>query len=204
MCIAKRLGFIYIDTGAMYRAAALYAIRKGLDPKTDAEAIRDILDDIVIDFKNDADFQTIFLNGEDVSGKIRDERISIGASDISAIPAVRDRLVELQREMARGKHVIMDGRDIGSNVFPDADVKIYLTASSGDRAKRRYEQLLSKGIQTDYETVYNDIKNRDYNDKNREYAPLMMARDAVLIDTTGNELEESIEIIDQMIRERLK
>lgn len=202
--IAKKLGISYIDTGAMYRACALYAIELGINPKIDSEKLRSILNDIKIDFSYENDEQRVYLNDIDVSREIREAHISIGASDISAIPFVRDKLVFMQREMAKNKSVLMDGRDIGTNVFPNADIKIYLTAAVEDRAKRRYEELLSKGNKVDYQTVLDDMIKRDENDKNRCYAPLKQDKNAKLLDTTGNSLDKSLNLLYNYIVEKLK
>jgi cytidylate kinase len=202
--IAKKLGISYIDTGAMYRACALYAIELGINPKIDSGKLRAILNDIKIDFSYENDEQRVYLNDIDVTREIREPHISIGASDISAIPFVRDKLVFMQREMAKNKSVLMDGRDIGTNVFPNADIKIYLTAAVEDRAKRRYEELLSKGNKVDYQTVLADMIKRDENDKNRCYAPLKQDKNAKLLDTTGNSLDKSLNLLYNYIVEKLK
>jgi cytidylate kinase len=201
--IAKKLGIAYIDTGAMYRACALYAIELGVNPKVDSEKLRKILSDIKIDFSYENDEQKVYLNDIDVTREIREPHISTGASDISAIPFVRDKLVLMQREMAQNKSVLMDGRDIGTNVFPNADIKIYLTADIKDRAKRRYEELL-KVNNTDYQTVLDDMIKRDENDKNREYAPLKQDENAKLLDTTGNSIDKSLNLLYNYIVEKLE
>lgn len=189
---AKKLGFIYIDTGAMYRAVALYAIENGIDCVNEKERLIDSLDKIGIEIKYFDDAQHIFLNGRDVSEDIRRAEISMGASNAAVIPEVRKKLVALQREMARNENVIMDGRDICSYVLPDAQVKIFLTASSQARALRRYKELAEKGIECDFETLKRDIENRDKNDIMRKEAPLKKAPDAVLLDTTDMTFEESV------------
>ncbi len=193
--LAKALDIAYIDTGAMYRACALFAIESGINPKVDSEKLRALLQDAEIDFRSVGEEQHIFLNDVDVSREIREPHISTGASDISAIPYVRDLLVTMQRELAKGKSVLMDGRDIGTNVFPHADVKIYLTAKVEERAMRRYKELQEKGDSSTYETVLEEMISRDENDKNRAYAPLKQAEDAKLIDTTNLTLEESFEAL---------
>lgn len=193
--LAKALDIAYIDTGAMYRACALYAIESGINPKVDSEKLRALLNDAEIDFLTIDGEQHIFLNDVDVSREIREPHISTGASDISAIPYVRDLLVTMQRELAKGKSVLMDGRDIGTNVFPHADVKIYLTAKVEERAMRRYKELQEKGDTSSYETVLQEMISRDENDKNRAYAPLKQAEDAKLIDTTNLTLEESFDAL---------
>ena len=202
--LAKALNIAYIDIGAMYRACALYAIESGISPKVDSEELRKLLKTAEIDFRTVSEEQKIFLNGADVSLKIREPHISTGASDISAIPYVRDLLVTMQRNMATGKSVLMDGRDIGTNVFPNADVKIYLTAAVEERAKRRFEELREKGDSSTYETVLAEMISRDENDKNRAYAPLKQAEDAELIDTTNLNLEESFDALYQYTLKKLQ
>ncbi len=202
--LAKALQIAYIDTGAMYRACALYAIESGISPKVDSEELRKLLGTAEIDFRTISEEQKIFLNGADVSVKIREPHISTGASDISVIPFVRDLLVTMQRNMAKGKSVLMDGRDIGTNVFPNADVKIYLTAAAEERAKRRFEELRQKGDSSTYETVLTEMISRDENDKNRAYAPLKQAEDAELIDTTNLSLEESFDKLYQYTLKKLQ
>ncbi|OQB15903.1 MAG: Cytidylate kinase [Firmicutes bacterium ADurb.Bin193] len=201
--VAKELGFIYIDTGAMYRAVGLKAIRLGVDTKKDIPAITKLMDDIRIDIKYGEQGQIVILDGEDVTSKIRDPLVSIAASDVSAIPAVRLKLVELQRSLAKKDNVIMDGRDIGSYVLPDAEIKIFLTASVSDRAKRRYDELVLKGIDINLDDVKADIEYRDKNDSSRSFAPLTVAPDALVVDTTGNTLEQSVDLLIGIIKERL-
>ena len=202
--LAKELNISYIDTGAMYRACALLAIRHNLSPKEDSSKLREILASAELDFRQENGEQHIFLNGTDVSREIREPSISTGASDISAIPFVRDLMVEKQRAMARGKSVLMDGRDIGTNVFPDSKIKIYLTADVKERAKRRYLELQEKGDRSPYEIVLQDMISRDENDKNRSYAPLKQAEDAKLIDTTSLSLEESFQVLLQYTNQCLE
>lgn len=194
---ARRLGLIYIDTGAMYRAAALYAIENGIP--IEREALLPHLDGIHIDIRHVEGSQRIFLNGRDVSERIREADASIGSSNIAVIPEVRAKLVELQRELARNNSVVMDGRDIGTNVLPDADLKIFLTASLDVRAKRRYRELQEKGMGRAYEAVKQDMAYRDENDSKRECAPLCMAEDAVLIDSSDMTFEEVVRKIAGMI-----
>lgn len=194
---ARRLGLIYIDTGAMYRAAALYAIENGIPIERDA--LLPHLDGIHIDIRHVEGSQRIFLNGRDVSERIREADASIGSSNIAVIPEVRAKLVELQRELARNNSVVMDGRDIGTNVLPDADLKIFLTASLDVRAKRRYRELQEKGMGRAYEAVKQDMAYRDENDSKRECAPLCMAEDAVLIDSSDMTFEEVVRKIAGMI-----
>ncbi|MDK2799923.1 MAG: CMP/dCMP kinase [Clostridiales bacterium] len=200
--IADKLGYIYIDTGAMYRAVALYAIQRNIDTN-DVEKIRSILDHIDIDIKYDEDGQVILLNGQDVTKEIRTPEVSVGASNVAAIPEVRLKLVELQRKLATENNVIMDGRDIGTYVLPNANIKIFLTASVEERARRRYEEMIAKQYSCNYEDIKKEIEYRDRNDSSRAFAPLTIADDAVVIDTSNNKLEQSVEMILQVIKERL-
>ena len=201
--LAKELNIAYIDTGAMYRACALFAIESGINPKVDSQKLRELLADAELDFRPVKGEQHIFLNDVDVSREIREPHISTGASDISALPFVRDLLVEKQREMANGKSVLMDGRDIGTNVFPNAEIKIFLTAKAEERAKRRFIELQEKGDSVSYETVLSDMITRDENDKNRAYAPLKQAEDAWLCDTTELTFEESFQKLLTYIQGKL-
>lgn len=202
--IAEKLGFLYVDTGAVYRTVGLYAKKSGVEPH-DAQAVTALLDSIQIkmDYGEDG-LQHMYLNGADVTADIRQHEISAYASAVSAIPQVRAFLLEMQRSLARSNNVVMDGRDIGTVVLPDADMKVFLTAAPEDRARRRYEELLQRGQQTDYETVLKDLKERDHNDSTRAAAPLRQAEDAVLVDTTGNTLEESFQVLLNTIMERIK
>lgn len=197
--VSKSLGIIYLDTGAMYRAVALKAINLGIDTKDSgklSELVKDI--DIKINFLEDE--QQIFLNSENVSKKIRTPEVSIGASNVAAIPAVRMKMVELQREIARYQSVVMDGRDIGTYVLPGADFKFFLTASVEERAKRRYAEQLEKGIDSiSLEEVRRDIDYRDKNDSNRDFAPLRKAEDAIEIDTTSMNIDEVVDKILSII-----
>ncbi len=197
---AKEMGFTYIDTGAMYRAAALFAIERGIDIKNDVQTLISLLDEIKIDIKYTSDGQRIYLSENDVSERIRREDVSVGASDIAVIPEVRAKLVELQRGMAKNANVIMDGRDICEYVLPDAQVKIFLTASPEARAKRRYDELKAKGIDCDLEKIKADMIYRDKNDSTRTVSPLKKAKDAVLVDTTELDFEQSVEKIKELIR----
>ena len=196
--IAKKLGIIYIDTGAMYRAVGLFAVRRGIDT-LDSDALSEVLDEIDIDIENTDGEMHIFLCGEDVSDKIRTPEISMAASNVARSVPVRLKLVELQRKLAKKTSVIMDGRDIGSYVLPNAEAKIYLTADVEDRAKRRYDELILKGEKVEFDDVLEDMKKRDFNDSNREFAPLCKAEDAILVNTTGFELEESVEKLFEII-----
>ncbi len=200
--VSKRLGFIYIDTGAMYRAVALYAILNDIDTK-DKESICLMLPDINIDIKHDNGSQSVFLNGKDVTDSIRNEDVSVAASNVAVIPEVRLKLLDLQRQLAQKHSVIMDGRDIGTYVLPNADIKVFLTASAKERAGRRYLELTEKGQKCDFEDVLKDMEYRDKNDSTREFAPLKQADDAIIIDTTDYNLENSINIVYNAITERL-
>ena len=202
--LAKELGFLYVDTGAIYRTVGLKAYREGVDPE-DGAAVTALLPGLNIELKYGEDgLQHMYLDGEDVTGAIRRHEISRYASCVSAIPAVRDFLLERQRELARTHDVIMDGRDIGTVVLPRADVKIFLTASPEDRARRRYEELRQRGQEADYDTVLRDVIQRDERDTRRSAAPLRRAEDALLVDTTGNSLEESLGVLLDTIKERLR
>ncbi len=200
--VAKRLQFIYVDTGALYRGVGLYAVRSGVQT-TDKDAIAKLLPQIDISLKFVNSEQRVFLNGEDVSTDIRLPEISMAASNVSAIPTVREFLFDLQRKLARENDVIMDGRDIGTVVLPSAQVKIFLTASPEERARRRKEQLELAGNVVDYDKLLEEIKQRDYNDSHREIAPLKPADDSITIDTTGNELEQSIELLYNHIKSKI-
>lgn len=201
--ISKRLGYIYVDTGALYRAIGLFVLDSKIDTK-DAKKVISILPLIKVDIKFVNDSQRVFLNDIDVSDKIREPRVSMAASDVSAIKEVRDFLLNLQRNMAIKNNVLMDGRDIGTVVLPSADVKIFLTASPSERAKRRCAQLKEQGMDVPYEDILEDIEKRDYNDSNREIAPLKPASDAVIVNTTGEDLEESIMKILSIIEEKTR
>lgn len=195
--VAKKLGCIYVDTGAMYRACALYAIENNI-PIT-AEGLENELDNIKIGIKYAEDGQRIYLGDIDVSGRIREPDVSIGASDIAVIPAVRLKLVDMQRELAKTNNVVMDGRDIGTYVLPDAEVKIFLTASVDERARRRVLEMEQKGQKADFETVKKDMAYRDKNDSEREFAPLRQAKDAVLLDTTELTFDEVVAAVTDII-----
>ena len=200
--LAQELGYLYVDTGAMYRAIGLYAVRRGADPKN-AEQVEPLLPQIQLDIRLVEGTQHIYLNGEDVSTDIRAEKIGMAASGVSAIPAVRQFLLDTQRDLARANNVLMDGRDIGTVILPHAQVKIFLTASDTARAQRRYKELVEKGQTPDYEQVLADIRQRDYQDSHRAVAPLRQAEDAVLVDTSHLNLEESLEALKAVIREKV-
>lgn len=197
--VAKQLGLVYVDTGAMYRAVAVYAILNGIEIKEE-NFTEDVLDKIDIEIAYDENGQKIYLCGVDVSERIREADASIGASDVARIPAVRLKLVELQRKLSEKTSVIMDGRDIGTYVLPDAQVKIFLTASVDVRARRRLLELENKGIVADFESVKKDIEYRDKNDSEREFAPLRQAEDAVVVDTSDMTISQVIDRISEIIK----
>lgn len=199
--LAQELGYVYVDTGAMYRAMAYYFLQQGID-KTDEAAINAAVDgaDVTIRYVDGA--QQVLLNGEDVTGSLRSEQVGNMASNTSVYPAVRVKLVALQQKLAQTTDVIMDGRDIGTCVLPDAQVKIYLTASVGTRAKRRYDELVEKGEQPDLEKIEADIKERDYRDMHREMSPLRQADDAVLVDSSEMNIEQVVSAILEIVKEK--
>ncbi len=200
---AAQFGLIYVDTGAIYRCVGLAAYRRGINTR-DAESVEKILPELDIRMRyNEAGEQRMYLGEEDVSADIRLPEISICASNVSAHPVVRAFLLEMQRKMARDYNVIMDGRDIGTVVLPDAELKIYLTASAEARARRRLLELQAKGIDTTFEEVLQDIELRDYQDTHRAEAPLRQAEDAVLLDTTEIDFNESFEALCRIMEERL-
>ena len=201
--IAKELEFIYIDTGAMYRAIGLKALNKGFDTSLDKEKITNMTDNTEIDIKYIEGILNIFTDGENVTDLIRTNEVSLAASNVSAIPDVRLKLVEIQRNLAKSKSSVMDGRDIGTYVLPDADIKIYLTASIDERAKRRYNELIEKGVKCDFEQLKSEIALRDKQDMEREFAPLKQAEDAILVDTSEMTLEQSISFVLNLIKEKL-
>ncbi|MCI5651190.1 MAG: (d)CMP kinase [Ruminococcus bromii] len=199
---AKALGFVYVDTGALYRAVALYMLRHGITP-SDAEAVEAALPAVTVDLRYEPDGQHVLLCGEDVSDAIRMPEVSTAASDCSAIPAVRKFLFSLQTGMAERYDVLMDGRDIGTVVLPNAQVKIFLTASAEERARRRCRQLKEKGVEADYEKTLREIRERDEQDMNRETAPLKPAEDSVLLDTSELDFRGSVEKLLEIVRERM-
>ncbi len=201
--LAADLGFVYVDTGALYRAVGLAVLERGLAPNDEA-AVTPLLSELEVSLGYANGVQRVFLNGNDVSDRIRTPEVSMAASAVSALPPVRRFLFDLQQDTARRQNVIMDGRDIGTVVLPFAKVKIFLTASAEDRAKRRYEELQQKGVSTTYEEVLADMKERDYNDSHRAAAPLRPAEDAVTVDTSGNTLEQSVALLKALVEERLK
>lgn len=191
--LAKRLDIIYLDTGAMYRSLAYVAVKQGIDVNDEA-TVKPMLDNLDMKIIT-GDSQQIIVNGENVTPFIREHYVSKAASDISALPAVRIKLVELQREIAKNDCVVLDGRDIGTYVLPDAKYKFFITATPEVRAKRRFEELKAKGDAPSYEKVLEDIKVRDYNDSHRAFAPLKQADDAVLVDTTNMSIDEVIDFV---------
>ena len=200
---AAALGYIYIDTGALYRTVGLNAMRNDADLESTDSIIATLTDNLKIELKFIDGEQRMFLNGEDVSSEIRTPEASMAASTVSAVPEVRKYLFDLQKQLARDNNCIMDGRDIGTVVLPDADVKIFLTASPEARAKRRHLELTEKGIDARYEDVLEDMVKRDYNDSHRAIAPLKQADDAVLADTSELDLQQSIDLIINTIKERI-
>lgn len=200
---AKALDFIYVDTGALYRTIGLAASRNNIEPIPSAE-VDDLLSKITVDLTfNENGEQIVLLDGEDVSGLIRTPEASMMASKISAVPSVRAYLLDLQRNIAKSHDVIMDGRDIGTVVLPDAKVKIFLTASPEARAQRRYKELCEKGMDVKYEDILSDVITRDYNDSHRETAPLKPADGCVMVDTTELDFEQSVEKILSVIKENI-
>lgn len=202
--LAKELGFLYVDTGAIYRTLGLFALRQGAEPG-DWSQVEPLLTRVSIRMGYGEDgLQHMVLGGEDVTDAIRRPEVSEAASKISAIPQVRDFLMDMQRDMAKTNSVVMDGRDIGTVVLPNAEVKIFLTASPEERARRRCVELEQRGTPEDYEQVLSDIIERDARDSGRAAAPLKQARDAILVDTTGISLEESFQLLLRTVQERLK
>lgn len=205
---AKQLGFIYADTGALYRGVALYAFRKGLikeegKEKEFAEKITAILPEISVELKIEDGVQCVFLCGEDVSEEIRLPEISMAASAVSVVPAVRDFLLDLQRDIAKNNNVLMDGRDIGTVVLPDAQVKIFITASPEIRAKRRFDELAAKGVETTFEQVLNDLNRRDYQDSHRAVSPLKMADGAILLNTSELTFDQSVQSVVELVKKAM-
>ena len=195
--VAEKLGLEYIDTGAMYRSMGLKALREGISP-ADTEAVEKMLADTVLDFRDNH----MYLDGEDVSGLIRTNEVSMAASNISKLPCVRAKADALSKHLASTKNVIMEGRDIGTIVIPDAEVKIFMTAAPEVRAQRRFLQLQQQGKPADYDQIFDEIQKRDYQDSHRDYHPLKQADDAVLLDTSNMTKEENIEAVIELIREK--
>ena len=199
---AKRLDFLYVDTGALYRAIGLYLLEKGTDI-ADETALKASLDEIEIEIRYEEDVQHVILNGHDVSKEIRNEKVGIMASKSAALLPVREKLLSLQRDIASKNDVLMDGRDIGTNILPSAELKIYLTASVEVRADRRYKELVEKGQDPDYEVIKKDIEERDHQDMTRAISPLKQADDAVLLDSSDMTIEEVVEKIISLADERM-
>lgn len=192
--IAKEMGYIYVDTGAMYRALAIHFLKNGLKPE-DTEEIKQACKDADVSLQYEDGVQQVYLNGENVTSMLREEKVGNMASVSSAIGEVRAQLLELQREMARKNDVVMDGRDIGTHILPNANVKVYLTASVEERARRRFVELQEKGVACDLQEIAHDIAERDYRDMNREIAPLKQAEDAVLVDSSNMTIDEVVQAI---------
>lgn len=197
--VANKLGFIYVDTGALYRAIGVNALKHNI-PTDDATGVISLLSSTSLDLKYIDGFQRVILNDEDVSEAIRMPEASMAASNVSAIPQVRSFLLDLQRDMAKKNNVIMDGRDIGTVILPDADYKFFLTAAAEVRADRRYKELQEKGVNVNYQQLLDEIIQRDYNDSHRATAPLKQAEDAILVDSSNMTLEEVINAITSKIK----
>ena len=200
--VAKKLGILFVDTGALYRAIGLYMFRNNVDIKN-AELVVENLKNINLEFSHSEEGQIVLLNGENVSADIRLPEISMYASSVSAIPEVRAFLLSTQRDTAKKNNVIMDGRDIGTVIFPDAEVKIFLFAQDEIRAQRRYKELVEKGIQTTFEEVLSDMQKRDENDRNRKVAPALPAEDAVMLDSSYLNIDETIAKIIEIIESKI-
>ena len=201
--LAKKLSYIYVDTGAIYRSLAYIAVNCGYDTKKDVDKIADLANKCKVELKYKDGVQHIFVDGNDVSQYIRTPEVSKAASDVSAIPCVRDALLSIQRIIAKANNVIMDGRDIGTVVLPDATIKIFLTASIEQRAKRRYRELIEKGVECNFEDIKNDIAYRDKQDSNRTVAPLKPAVDAVIFDNSDLDFGQSVEYLYNIIKENV-
>lgn len=200
--VAKELKIIYVDTGALYRAVGVYALDSGVEPD-DREGVSALLENLSVELRFEKGEQQVFVNGKNVSGEIRTPKASMAASNVSAIPEVRKFLFDTQRDIAKKHSVIMDGRDIGTVVLPDADVKIFLTASPEARAKRRFYELKHRGVNAKFDDVLRELKERDYNDSHREIAPLKAADDAVTVDTDKMTLKQEINAVLGLIKDRL-
>jgi len=200
--LAKELGFVYVDTGALYRAVGYYMLADNIDPK-DADTVVAALTDLTLEMRYVGGEQQVLVNGADVGGYIRTPEVSMAASAVSALPPVRQFLLDTQRRIAATENVIMDGRDIGTVVLPQAELKIFLTATAEDRAQRRFAELQEKGIATTFEEVLADMQKRDYDDSHRAAAPLKQADDARLVDTTGFTLEQSVATLKGLVEEMM-
>jgi len=199
--VAKALGLLHVDTGAMYRAVALAVLRKGVDP-ADSEAVKKVVEDVRIDQKVINDEVRTYLDGEDVSNGIRTPEVDKVVSIISAYPFVREKMVELQRKMAQKGGVVIEGRDIGTVVLPDADLKVFMKASPEERARRRLKELELRGIKADFDKILEEIKKRDEMDSTRDYAPLKIPEDAFILDTTNLSIEEQVDLILKEVKRR--
>lgn len=197
--VAKELGYVYVDTGAMYRALAIHFLKQGLKSE-DTEKIKEACKTAVVTLQYEDGMQQVYLNGENVTRLLREEAVGNMASVSSAIPEVRAQLLELQRSLARSKDVVMDGRDIGTNILPNADVKVYLTASVKERARRRYVELQEKGAACDLKEIAHDIEERDARDMNREIAPLRQAEDAAFVDSSNMSIDEVVQTIIKLCK----
>ncbi len=200
--VSAKLGIVYVDTGALYRSVGYYVRTKDKDPKN-ADEVEALLPEIDLDVRYENGVQCVYLNGENLGDKIRQPEISMYASAVSAIPAVRAFLLETQKSIARKNNVIMDGRDIGTVILPDADVKIFMTASNEARAMRRFKELTEKGVQVKYEDVLREMIERDENDRSRAVAPAVPASDAIMFDNSGYSLEQSVEHVINIIEEKI-
>ena len=201
--VAKKLNYVYVDTGALYRTVGVAALNRNLDYHNEA-VIAPMLQEINVDLVYEDGVQKVLLNGQDVSREIRLPEASMAASGVSALPCVREFLLKTQQEIATKNNVIMDGRDIGTVVLPNAQIKIFLTASAEKRAQRRFAELQEKGVETTYQEVLDDMVKRDYNDSHRAIAPLKPAKDSILVDTSELDLEQSIDAVEQTIRNALQ
>ena len=197
--VAKEMGFVYVDTGAMYRALAVHFLKAGLQAE-ETEKVIESCQNAEVTIAYEDGVQQVYLNGQNITSMLRTEEVGNMASKTSAIPEVRAKLLELQRSLAREKDVIMDGRDIGTHILPNADVKVFLTASVETRAKRRYDELVAKGMNCDFEEIAKDIKERDERDMNRAAAPLRQAEDAVLVDSSDMTIEEVVHAITSLCK----
>lgn len=200
--VAKNLGYIYVDTGAMYRTLAIHFIRNNV-AVDDSQKMSSLCDDVSVEIKYVDNVQRLYLNGEDVTGLLRTEEVGNMASACAVNPDVRSKLTVIQKEMAKTTDLVMDGRDIGTAVLPDADVKIYLTASVAVRAERRYKELIEKGLEPDMEKIKADIEERDYRDSHREHSPLKQAEDAILVDSSDMTIEQVVAYIQKIIGEKI-
>ena len=197
--LSKKLNILYLDTGAMYRATAIKALKLGIDT-FDEKGVLTFIDDINLEIKYIDGTQHTFLDGEDVSEKIREPHVSMAASNVSSLKCVRLKMVDMQRKIAKNMSCVLDGRDIGSYVLPNADYKFYITASVKVRTDRRYKELVAKGHEVDFDTLYAEIEQRDYNDRNRDFAPLKQAEDAILIDTSDMTIEQVLSTVTSYIK----